>query len=111
MAHVGEEFALCAIRDLGRLLRAPRLLRRRFQLRQMLEQLSARLLDAPDHAVEFARKHADLVTAMKIETSRQFRALADRHRVTRNARQRRQYQAIQDADEHGKNDDGRADQI
>ena len=52
------------------------------RMERLIDELTAGLLHARDHAIEFARQTADLVAALKFSRDAKIRALADRHGVT-----------------------------
>ena len=61
----------------------------------LIDELGAGLRDPPDHAIEFARQHADLVAALEIEPRGQVAVLAQRHGVPRHERERPQDHAVE----------------
>ena len=64
-------------------------------LETVVDQLASRLGDLADHAVELLRQRADLIAALEIQARRQVIAGADRGRVLRDLRQRREHRAVE----------------
>ena len=81
VAHVGEELALCTVG--------------RFCNLEIIDQLTARFIDALHHAIELSGQDRDFIATGQVQTRREIRAFAERHSMTGHAAERCEHDAIQ----------------